>query len=74
MGVAQFEGLYAPTFEDPKEDYLYYLHVSYELPFEISEDMTLSLKTGYKREYTSQPSDESEKDDNELYLQLVLSF
>ena len=73
-GKFRTEALYAPVFEDPKEDYIYYLDVSHELPFSLSETMTLSLKAGFNREYTSQPSDEGEKFDNEFYLKLILNF
>ncbi|MDD7984510.1 DUF481 domain-containing protein [Lentisphaera marina] len=73
-GKFRTEALYAPVFEDPNEDYIYYLDISHELPFKLSETMTLSLKVGYNREYTSMPSDESEKADNEFYLKLLLNF
>jgi len=68
------EVFYAPVFEEPGEDYLYYLNTYHELPYSLSETIKLSLKIGYNREYTSQPSDESKKGDNEYYLKLVLDF
>jgi hypothetical protein len=73
-GKFRTEALYAPVFEDPKEDYIYYLDISHELPFSLSDTMTLSLKAGYNREYTSLPSDESEKFDDAVYLKVLINF
>ena len=68
------EIFYAPVFEEPDKDYLYYLDIFHELPYSLSDTMKLSLKVGYEREYQSMPSDESQKADNEYYLKLVLNF
>jgi putative salt-induced outer membrane protein YdiY len=55
-------------------DYIYFAEIGYELPFELTEEITLSLKTGVLREYHSEPSDESTKEDDEIYVRLTLTF
>ena len=73
-GKFKTQAYFAPTFEEPDKDYIYFLDVSHELPYSLSETMKLSVKIGFNREYTSKPSDESKKADNEYYLKLVLDF
>ena len=55
-------------------DYIYFAELGYELPFELTEEISLSLKVGLLREFHSEPSDESTKEDDEFYVKLTLTF
>ena len=59
---------------DKTHDYIYFAEIGYELPFELTEEISLSLKTGLIREYHSEPSAESTKEDDEFYIKLTLIF
>ena len=64
---------YEPTFED-FQDYTVYHESGFSIPFNVQEDMLLSLKTGVEHDYDSMADTDRENLDTTYFLRLAFKF